>query len=60
MLDGLENEELALRRRLLFRLLRGFNFDRPIYQGEAISDAVPSALITADYMKFSDGSTASA
>ncbi|OED47544.1 hypothetical protein [Leisingera sp. S232] len=46
MLDALESEELALRRRLLFRLLRGQKFDRPEFRNEAISDLVPKGLIT--------------
>lgn len=54
MLDGLYDEEIALRRRLLFRLLRGFNFDKPVYQAEAISDPVPKSLITGDYLRFDD------
>lgn len=49
------DEETALRRRLLFRLLRGFNFDKPFYRGEAISDPVPSTLITAEYLRFDLG-----
>jgi len=32
------HEELALRRRLLFRLLRGFDFDAPRFSGEMITD----------------------
>jgi hypothetical protein len=31
-------EELLLRRRLLFRLLRGFDFNAPEFHGEMISD----------------------
>ncbi|WP_264213754.1 hypothetical protein [Leisingera thetidis] len=45
MQDALEREELALRRRLLFRLLRGQRFDRPAFSTEAISDPVPKGLI---------------
>ena len=52
MLDGIYDEETALRRRLLFRLLRGFNFDAPRHLGEAISDPVPKALITPEYQLF--------
>ncbi|PCJ09430.1 MAG: hypothetical protein COB16_04520 [Rhodobacteraceae bacterium] len=52
MLDGIDDEETVLRRRLLFRLLRGFNFDKPVYQAEAISEPVPSALITPEYRRF--------
>lgn len=33
-------EEVALRRKLLFRLLRDFDFARPQIQGELISDPV--------------------
>ena len=35
-------EEVALRRKLLFRLLRDFDFARPRLKGEFISDPVPS------------------
>jgi len=59
MLDGIYNEETALRRRLLFRLLRDFNFDEPQYRGEAISDPVPKALITNDYLRYDRGQTVS-
>ena len=52
MLDGIDAEETALRRRLLFRLLRGFSFDRPVFQSEAISEAVPSALSAPEYQRF--------
>jgi hypothetical protein len=45
-MDDLEQEELALRRRLLFRLLRGHRFDRPAFTTEAISDLVPNGCIT--------------
>ncbi|AZV78862.1 peptidyl-tRNA hydrolase [Parasedimentitalea marina] len=55
MLDGIYDEEVALRRRLLFRLLRRFNFDKPLYKSEAISDPVPRALITSDYLRFDHG-----
>jgi hypothetical protein len=55
MLDGIYDEETALRRRFLFRLLRGFNFDKPLYQGEAISDPVPRALITPEYLRYDQG-----
>jgi hypothetical protein len=39
---GLEatREERALRLRLLFRLLRDFNFNAPRFHGEMISDPV--------------------
>ena len=33
-------EEVALRRKLLFRLLRDFDFSRPEIHGEMISDPV--------------------
>ncbi len=52
MLDGIHDEETALRRRLLFRLLRGFSFDKPVFQSEAISEAVPRSLITPEYQRF--------
>jgi len=34
-------EEVALRRKLLFRLLRDFDFSKPKIAGEMISDPVP-------------------
>lgn len=51
MLDRLEQEEAKLRRRLLFRILRGFNFDAPRFRGEIISDPIPRHLLgkEADY-----------
>ena len=52
MLDGLEYEEVALRRRMLFRLLRGFDFNKPEFQGEPISDPVARTLITPEYLRF--------
>lgn len=42
---NLEREELALRRRLLFRLLRGHQFDQPKFRTEAISETVRSGMI---------------
>ena len=33
-----EYDELRLRRRLLFRLLKDFDFDAPEFQGEMISE----------------------
>lgn len=48
MTDHLEQEEAALRRRLLFRMLRGFNFDAPRFGGEKISDPIPRHLIGRD------------
>jgi len=35
-------EELVLRRRLLFRLLRAFDFDAPQFHGELITDPATS------------------
>lgn len=35
-----QTSELALRRRLLFRLLRRFDFDHPRFEVEAITDPV--------------------
>ncbi|MFW8634256.1 hypothetical protein [Cribrihabitans pelagius] len=49
---SLDREESALRRRLLFRLLRGFDFDAPRYHGETVSDAVPEALLTPEFSRF--------
>ena len=45
MQDALESEELALRRRLLFRLLRGSGPGRTAARAEAISELVPKGLI---------------
>ncbi len=49
MMKSLAIEELALRRRLLFRLLRGYNFDAPQARNEAISEAVPNWMITPEF-----------
>ncbi|MFW8593285.1 hypothetical protein [Cribrihabitans neustonicus] len=49
---SLYREETALRRRLLLRLLRGFDFDAPRYQSEAVTDAVPKALLTPEFTRF--------
>lgn len=49
MLRSFEKEETALRRRLLFRLLRRFDFDRPQMRGEMISAPVPESLMASDY-----------
>jgi hypothetical protein len=48
MTDQLEQEEAALRRRLLFRMLRGFNFDAPRFGSEPISDPIPRHLVGRD------------
>ncbi len=48
MMDQLEQEEAALRRRLLFRMLRGFNFDAPRFGHETISDPIPRHLVERD------------
>ncbi|KPD14098.1 hypothetical protein [Phaeobacter sp. 11ANDIMAR09] len=48
MMDRLEREEAELRRRLLFRILRGFNFDAPRFGGETISDPIPPHLLGQD------------
>ncbi|KAE9627629.1 peptidyl-tRNA hydrolase [Parasedimentitalea maritima] len=48
MLDGIDSEETVLRRRMLFRLLRGFNFDNPEFRGEKITDLVPDQLMASD------------
>lgn len=45
-MDELEQEELALRRRLLFRLLRGHCFEQPAFKTEAISELVPAGRIS--------------
>lgn len=46
---------MALRRRLLFRLLRRFDFDQPKPQGEMISAPVPDRLIASEYAKQAQG-----
>ena len=51
MLKHLEEEEMALRRRLLFRLLRQFDFDEPEVKGEMISPPVPESVIASEYAK---------
>lgn len=47
-LNRLDQEEAALRRRLLFRMLRGFNFDKPSFRSEVISDPIPRHLVGKD------------
>lgn len=51
-LNRLDHEEAMLRRRLLFRMLRGFNFDNPRFRSETISDAIPRELINRDCAYF--------
>lgn len=51
MLRNLETEEMALRRRLLFRLLRRFDFDEPSPCGEMISEPVPEHLAASEYSR---------
>jgi hypothetical protein len=36
------SDEVALRRRLLFRLLRDFDFDKPVHRYERTVDPVPN------------------
>ena len=48
MFDRLEQEEAKLRRKLLFRILRGFNFDAPKFKTETISDPIPRQLLGKD------------
>ncbi|MEP2715485.1 peptidyl-tRNA hydrolase [Pseudophaeobacter sp.] len=48
MKNRLDQEEAKLRRRLLFRILRGFNFDAPRFGGETISDPIPRHLLGRD------------
>ncbi|KIC08325.1 hypothetical protein RA19_20345 [Leisingera sp. ANG-M1] len=55
MQDALELEELSLRRRLLFRLLRGHRFDRPKFKTDAISDLVPQGMIQTGAEMFETG-----
>ncbi|MDJ0820308.1 MAG: hypothetical protein QNJ09_00690 [Paracoccaceae bacterium] len=54
MLDYLAEEERALRRRLLFRLLKNFDFDKPSIQHELISDLVTpyAAIPGSDHFAF--------
>ena len=33
-------DEIALRRRMLFRLLKGFDFDKPVFRHEPISTTI--------------------
>jgi hypothetical protein len=40
MSDDLTRDELRLRRNLLFRILKDFDFDQPVYRYEAVSAAV--------------------
>ena len=46
---ALDLQELVLRRRLLFRLLRGFDFDAPVARNEAISETVPAWMKTPEF-----------
>lgn len=46
---ALDIQELMLRRRMLFRLLRGFDFDAPVARNEAISETVPSWMQTPEF-----------
>lgn len=46
---ALDIQELVLRRRMLFRLLRGFDFDAPVARNEAISAPVPAWAITPEF-----------
>lgn len=43
--EDLEREELMLRRRLLFRLLRGHRFDSAARHGEPVAELVRSGMI---------------
>ncbi len=45
--------EITLRRKLLFRLLRNFDFDNPRFHDAPISDPIPDAdLLPADEFLF--------
>lgn len=46
---ALDIQELVLRRRMLFRLLRGFDFDAPVARNEAISEVVPDWMHTPEF-----------
>ena len=48
MNDYVQRSEMQLRRKLLFRLLRDFDFDRPIYRSECISELVQVQYPSAD------------
>ncbi len=50
--SSLEQEELALRRRLLFHLLQDFDFDQPRFRYEAISSPVPGSAAHAPAGRF--------
>ncbi|AGI67242.1 hypothetical protein OAN307_c15690 [Octadecabacter antarcticus 307] len=45
MIGLLGNDEKRLRRLLLFRLLKGFDFENPVFQYERIAELLPSGLI---------------
>lgn len=44
-ISRLDREEATLRRKLLFRMLRGFSFDNPRFRSETISDPIPRHLL---------------
>ena len=44
MEPDLTHQEMILRRRLLFRLLTAFDFDRPEFRYEELTDPLPAAL----------------
>lgn len=46
---ALDLQELTLRRRMLFRLLNGFDFDAPVARNEAISETVPAWMLTPEF-----------
>lgn len=47
MNDYVQRSETQLRRKLLFRLLRDFDFDRPMYRSECISELVQVQYLNA-------------
>ena len=58
MLDALAMEERALRRRLLFRLLKDFDFDSPRSRNDLMPDpgSVLTVMQASDHFVFSFGS----
>jgi len=50
--QALDREELRLRRKLLFRILKTFDFDKPRLQYEAISAPVANFLMLESSDKF--------
>lgn len=52
MEESFAREEIALRRKFLFRMLKGFDFSSPRFRPEeSISDPLPEG-VSADWAKF--------